>query len=153
REEPMISKPKRQGYVLAVGLSLVVLALRFGFRQPLGEQALLLPFVLAVIVAAARGGLGPGLLATGLCTILGLLFLVPPPFSLLPQRIDHAANVLIFVVIGVIVSGLCQELHNARRRDTEKRFRTLADSIPQLVWMARPDGYRFWFNKRWCEFT
>lgn len=29
----------------------------------------------------------------------------------------------------------------------------LADVIPQLGWMARPDGYVFWFNQRWYEYT
>ncbi|WP_353859566.1 PAS domain S-box protein [Azospirillum formosense] len=33
------------------------------------------------------------------------------------------------------------------------RFRTLADSIPQLAWMARPDGRIFWYNQRWCDYT
>ncbi|WP_448207102.1 PAS domain-containing protein [Azospirillum sp. sgz302134] len=38
-------------------------------------------------------------------------------------------------------------------KDSEHRFRTLADSIPQLAWMARPDGAIFWFNKRWYDYT
>ncbi|MEW5729891.1 MAG: ATP-binding protein [Pseudomonadota bacterium] len=38
-------------------------------------------------------------------------------------------------------------------RDSEARFRTLADSIPQLAWMARPDGWIFWYNRRWHDFT
>ncbi len=25
--------------------------------------------------------------------------------------------------------------------------------MPQLVWMARPDGSRFWYNQRWYEYT
>ena len=33
------------------------------------------------------------------------------------------------------------------------RFRTLADSIPQLAWMARPDGRIFWYNRRWYDYT
>ncbi|WP_451993720.1 PAS domain-containing protein [Azospirillum argentinense] len=33
------------------------------------------------------------------------------------------------------------------------RFRTLADSIPQLAWMARPDGRIFWYNQRWYDYT
>ncbi|MDQ2106372.1 hybrid sensor histidine kinase/response regulator, partial [Azospirillum isscasi] len=33
------------------------------------------------------------------------------------------------------------------------RFRTLADSIPQLAWMARPDGRIFWYNRRWHDYT
>ncbi len=38
-------------------------------------------------------------------------------------------------------------------RDSEERFRTMADSIPQLVWMARPDGHIYWYNRRWFEYT
>jgi len=30
---------------------------------------------------------------------------------------------------------------------------TLADTIPQLTWMARPDGHTFWYNRRWYEYT
>jgi PAS domain S-box-containing protein len=38
-------------------------------------------------------------------------------------------------------------------RESEEQFRTLADSIPQLAWMARPDGHIFWYNRRWYEYT
>ncbi|HEY7315814.1 MAG TPA: response regulator [Gemmataceae bacterium] len=38
-------------------------------------------------------------------------------------------------------------------RDREEQFHTLADSIPQLAWMARPDGHIFWYNRRWYEYT
>jgi PAS domain S-box-containing protein len=36
---------------------------------------------------------------------------------------------------------------------SERELRALADSIPQLAWMANSDGYRVWFNKRWFEYT
>lgn len=32
-------------------------------------------------------------------------------------------------------------------------FRTLADNIPTLCWMARPDGHIYWYNRRWYEYT
>jgi PAS domain S-box-containing protein len=38
-------------------------------------------------------------------------------------------------------------------RASEARFRQLADSMPQIVWTARPDGYLDYFNERWYEFT
>ena len=38
-------------------------------------------------------------------------------------------------------------------RESEEKFRLLADTIPQLAWMARPDGYIFWYNRRWYEYT
>jgi two-component system cell cycle sensor histidine kinase/response regulator CckA len=36
---------------------------------------------------------------------------------------------------------------------SEELFRTLADNISQLAWMADPTGSIFWFNRRWYEFT
>jgi PAS domain S-box-containing protein len=38
-------------------------------------------------------------------------------------------------------------------RDAEERFRTLADNIAQLAWMADGNGTIFWYNKRWFDFT
>lgn len=38
-------------------------------------------------------------------------------------------------------------------RASEENFRTLADNIPQLAWMTRPDGHIFWYNRRWYEYT
>jgi PAS domain S-box-containing protein len=38
-------------------------------------------------------------------------------------------------------------------RESEQQFRTLADSIPQLAWMANADGFIFWYNQRWYEYT
>ncbi len=38
-------------------------------------------------------------------------------------------------------------------RETEEKVRVLADNIPTLAWMARPDGYIFWYNRRWYEYT
>jgi PAS domain S-box-containing protein len=32
-------------------------------------------------------------------------------------------------------------------------FRELADAIPQLVWIADPEGEILWYNKRWYEYT
>lgn len=37
--------------------------------------------------------------------------------------------------------------------ESEERFRTLADNIPNLAWMAYASGAVFWYNKRWYEYT
>lgn len=36
---------------------------------------------------------------------------------------------------------------------SEQRFHQLADTIPQMAWVARPDGSVEYFNKRWYEYT
>ena len=38
-------------------------------------------------------------------------------------------------------------------RRSEQELRALADSIPQLVWMADPNGHIFWYNRGWYEYT
>jgi PAS domain S-box-containing protein len=37
--------------------------------------------------------------------------------------------------------------------ESEKRFSMMADSIPNLAWMAYADGNIFWYNKKWFEYT
>ena len=38
-------------------------------------------------------------------------------------------------------------------REQERLFHSLAESVPQLVWMAMPDGHIDWYNRRWYEYT
>lgn len=38
-------------------------------------------------------------------------------------------------------------------RASERNFRALANSIPQLAWMAEPNGWISWYNERWFEYT
>ncbi len=38
-------------------------------------------------------------------------------------------------------------------KESEMRFSMLADSIPNLAWMAYADGNIFWYNKKWFEYT
>ncbi len=37
--------------------------------------------------------------------------------------------------------------------DSESQFRTLAESIPHLTWMADETGHIFWYNQRWFDYT
>jgi PAS domain S-box-containing protein len=59
-------------------------------------------------------------------------------------------------IVGVNVAA--EEITERKRaeaalRASEQQFRTLADSIPQLVWMSEADGRIFWFNSRMSEFA
>ena len=35
----------------------------------------------------------------------------------------------------------------------ERNYRFLAETIPQIVWTARPDGYVDYYNQRWFDYT
>jgi PAS domain S-box-containing protein len=45
------------------------------------------------------------------------------------------------------------EASEARVADSEQRFRTLADTMPQMVWSTLPDGFHDYYNARWYDFT
>jgi PAS domain S-box-containing protein len=38
-------------------------------------------------------------------------------------------------------------------RESESRFRTLADNIAAFAWMADETGNIYWYNKRWFDYT
>jgi PAS domain S-box-containing protein len=39
------------------------------------------------------------------------------------------------------------------KRSEELRFRTLADSIPEIIWSANSEGIITYYNQRWVEYT
>lgn len=41
----------------------------------------------------------------------------------------------------------------AALRESEANFRTLADNIPILCWMAAAHGGIYWYNRRWYDYT
>jgi PAS domain S-box-containing protein len=58
--------------------------------------------------------------------------------------------------IGIVVGFRDDTQHKQAKqalRASEARFRQLADLMPQLAWMARPDGHIYWYNRRWYDYT
>ena len=41
----------------------------------------------------------------------------------------------------------------AALKESEDKFRIMADNIPTLCWMANEDGWIYWYNLRWYEYT
>lgn len=59
-------------------------------------------------------------------------------------------------VSGIFVQG--HDVTDHRRaenalRESEERFRAIANSIDQLIWATRPDGFHDYYNQRWYEYT
>jgi PAS domain S-box-containing protein len=59
-------------------------------------------------------------------------------------------------VLGM--TGMVQDISTRKvaedtLRQSEEVLRALANSIPQLAWMAQADGNIVWYNERWYEYT
>jgi PAS domain S-box-containing protein len=59
-------------------------------------------------------------------------------------------------IVGL--QGAFQDISTRRQgeealRESEAELRTLAESMPQMVWMARADGWNTYFNQRWVDYT
>lgn len=71
-------------------------------------------------------------------------------------RPDYEGSADAARVLGM--TGMAQDITTRRAADdhlrqSEEELRALANTIPQLAWMADPDGAITWFNERWYEYT
>ncbi|MFN8790700.1 MAG: PAS domain-containing protein [Bdellovibrionales bacterium] len=58
-------------------------------------------------------------------------------------------------ILSVVVSRdiTVQKRHEMAHLQGLEQFKTLANAIPQMAWMAHPDGGIFWFNDEWFQYT
>jgi PAS domain S-box-containing protein len=57
------------------------------------------------------------------------------------------------LMFGVLVDVTERKRGEEAAAELEAQLRTLVDEIPQVAWMARPDGWIDWHNRRWFEYT
>jgi PAS domain S-box-containing protein len=59
--------------------------------------------------------------------------------------------------ISFALAGFARESHRKRAeealRKSEEQFHTLAEAVPQIVWIALPDGWNTYHNQRWIDYT
>ena len=147
-------KPLRYGVAaLVVGVAVLVKLL----LDPLTAQDT--PFLLilgAIMVGAWYGGLGPGLLATGLSALATDYFFLDPKVSFTtfgPELLDLTAFVLEGVLVCVLTSSLRSARARAERstiearshqeslRESEERFRLMVEGVKDYaIFMLDPGG-------------
>jgi PAS domain S-box-containing protein len=81
-------------------------------------------------------------------------------YSAQPHSFSHAEIQLLSELADDLVYGLQSLRTRAGRRrseallrESEEQFRAIAEGLPQLVWMCRPDGGFVYFNQRWVNYT
>src|SRR3954452_19592455 len=66
---------------------------------------------------------------------------------MMPLKVGHAG------FVKITRDRTEQHQASERLRENEERFRLLATSVPQLVFLTRPDGDRTWPSPQWIDFT
>ena len=57
------------------------------------------------------------------------------------------------LLADVFASALARQRAEQAVRESEERFRRMADSAPVMVWLSGSDGRRTYVNQRWLDFT
>ncbi len=71
-------------------------------------------------------------------------------YSIAPMR-DTAGQITGLVVVFSDITE--RKRMEEALRESEAQFRELAEGIPQLAWTANPDGWIYWYNQRWYQYT
>ncbi len=96
-------------------------------------------FVLAVLLSALTGGMGPGLLATGLAGLASAYLLLPPIFSLDVSSHDQFVRLLLFAGEGVLLSSVG---HIFRDADTADNGSWTSRYVPVLLFVSTATGLK-----------
>jgi PAS domain S-box-containing protein len=57
-------------------------------------------------------------------------------------------------LILMVLTDISENLSRKNKlRESEQKFRTLAEAMPQMVWITRADGGNIYFNQQWVDYT
>jgi PAS domain S-box-containing protein len=129
--------------VLATAFSLLI---RWLLWPGLGDVVPHMTFFPAVMIAAYFGGFWPGLLATILSAMAANYFLTGQLRAFHITSVNDVAAVILFVLVGAIISALSEFLHR-----TQRRFRDLVNSVEGIVWEADAATFQFSFVSKQAE--
>ena len=130
-------------YGFAVALAALALLIRKLLPLPLGIAIYGLA-VGAVVVSAWYGGRGPGLLAT-LVSGAGIAYwFIPPDDAFLPIEPHYAISLIMFGALAILVTefGMARRRAEQALEESERRFRLMAASIPEVLWIESLDPRR-----------
>lgn len=94
----------RHSWLTRYGIALVLVAAATGLRLYIGKQAPLVPFIIAVMLSAGFGELGPGLMATILSAISNT-WIVTPQHSI-RGLVESGLGLSFFLVVSVAIGKL-----------------------------------------------
>ena len=126
-----------RGCIVAGVAVVVALGLRMILRPALGSASPFLLFTPAVAISAFYGGIVPGLLATGLSTMLGSHFFLSGVGEPLIEKWDR---IFLFLLVGGVITASSSLLRRSRQQLSESLWRELkARAIAEAADRAKDD--------------
>jgi two-component system, LuxR family, sensor kinase FixL len=131
-------------YIAAIGAVLFLLLLAWSLHPWLTDRGAFVIFLPTVLIAAGFGGIWPGLLATALGVVFGLL--LARAGSLADPEILEAA---LFALVGLGISWFGEQLRKARLRSyksaqdvlaREAHLRSILDAVPDATVVIDEQG-------------
>jgi PAS domain S-box-containing protein len=142
----------------------LVFAVELAYRRGLNDPSLIdlydyIPVAFLLLAAVRFGPAG----ASGSLSIMSLISILATSAtqssSSAPAATDSVLVIQLFLlVIGIPImslSVLMEQQHKTEQslRESETRFRTMADTAPVMIWIADPNKAATFFNRGWLEFT
>ena len=121
-------QPRIYRYAIAVVLSGAAIACRVIITAQWGGNFPFVTFYPAILLAAWFGGLGPAALSTAICTVAVLYLWTPFPFSLHGPNAVEAFDLVLFIVVGLMMSAIVAVLDSTKRK-LQERTAELANEV------------------------
>ncbi len=140
-------------------LSFVTLATRATYTLPLGLLGLyaLVPFLLWSALRFGSGGAGTAASIVALLSVWGAVhgqgpFAETEPINkLFALQLFLLFTAVPFMTLAVLVEE--RKRQEAVLRESEERFRLMADTSPTLIWVSGTNRLCTFFNRGWLNFT
>jgi two-component system sensor kinase FixL len=126
-------------YLAVVPIVALAFAVRAALQPLIGNEALFLVFVPAVLAAATIGGFGPGIAATLLSIGLGYIFFLRQH----AESADLIANVIGFLVSGLAITAFGGWMWMTRNAATARaaHLNSILDTVPDAMIVIDSKGF------------
>lgn len=135
-----------------------------------------------VALSVWYGGWGPATVTAALCYLATNWLFIEPRFQF-SNNVEDFWGIIAYLSSILVIIGIGEAVRHSQRRavanealalekqraleaeiqgrsltqtalrESEARFRLMADASPILIWISNPDGHRTYFNKGWLDFT
>lgn len=159
---------RRRGHLIrSVFAAILPPLLAFGTQSVLWN--FIAPFVWylfypTVFISSWVGGFYSGVASTFISTALVWYYFLPEVTSV-SQEASRILSMGTFLTMGIVFSMFHGRLRRANQeantalekaeqaRLADIKFHTLAEAVPQIVWITTPNGENIYFNQKWVDYT